>query len=305
MDYVNIELEYLSEYNSFGVADKVIEDLANKNIVPIITLKDEDYSRIGCNLPRKKAPLIAFLLGRETGYYTIDFSYAKTLALCGVRLRFLTYGQNVDQMNGVDGLMLPGGEFDSHCEFYAKVDEKTDNSLKVRSWAYVTSIIEARKNMMPILGVCAGAQIVGAMHGLKMLNNVEDYSSVVYAHKSEFMNAHKIVVDKKSPLYKILRCKVLVVNSRHEEAMLNCDENSLLKIYALSEDGVPEAWGSEKENMLCVQWHPEDFACNGDKRMQKIYNWLAIKAKSYKKQKNNMNIMNRLWNFVAQKRIRK
>ena len=36
MDYVNIELEYLSEYNSFGVADEVIEDLANKNIVPII-----------------------------------------------------------------------------------------------------------------------------------------------------------------------------------------------------------------------------------------------------------------------------
>ena len=139
MDYVNIELEYLSEYNSFGVADKVIEDLANKNIVPIITLKDEDYSRIGCNLPRKKAPLIAFLLGRETGYYTIDFSYAKTLALCGVRLRFLTYGQNVDQMNGVDGLMLPGGEFDSHCEFYAKVDEK--NRLFSNMNSFITKFI--------------------------------------------------------------------------------------------------------------------------------------------------------------------
>ena len=70
-----------------------------------------------------------------------------------------------------------------------------------------------------------------------------------------------------------------------------------MNIYALSKDGIPEAWGSEKENILCVQWHPENFASKGDEKMQKIYNWVAIKARIYKRQNEAKRFMKKAANI--------
>lgn len=49
--------------------------------------------------------------------------------------------------------------------------------------------------------------------------------------------------------------------------------------------GIPEAWGDADKNELFNQWHPEDFAAEGDKTMQNIYDWHAGKALEYQKQR--------------------
>ena len=60
--------------------------------------------------------------------------------------------------------------------------------------------------------------------------------------------------------------------------MMPNDTISDMKIYATALDGTPEAWGNAEKHLLCIQWHPEDFAAIGDKRMQKIYDWIAEEA---------------------------
>ena len=301
----NTFLEYLPEYNAFGISDETIKDYSDKGIIPIIELKKEDYEKLGCHAPSENAPTVAFLMGREKGHYTIDFNYAKAIAQSNVKIRFLTYDSNMSQLNGVDGLILPGGAFDSPNEFYTDPLKKTDNNPGTRSWAYVTSVMIAKDKKMPILGVCAGAQIIGGMHGLKMYRSIKEYTDTKIEHKTKDPQAHEINIFPNSPLYEIIGEKQIVVNSRHNEAIANIYQKSL-SIYAESRDGIPEAWGCEEENILCVQWHPEDFASKGDKRMQGIYDWVANKARIYKKQNElkNINSEKRLIDIIKNTKFR-
>lgn len=281
----NIYLEYIPEYNAWGIADEVIENITQEGFTPIISLKEKDYEKLDCAIPQKKAPTVAFLLGREKGHYTIDFNYAKAVAQSGVNVRFLTYDSNISQMKGVDGLLLPGGSFDSPNEFYTDPLKETDNKPGTRSWAYITSVVKAEEENIPMLGICAGAQIIGGMHGLKMYRSLKEYTDSKIEHKTKNIDAHDVFIYPDTPLYEIMGRNHTITNSRHNEAMLNCDKISDLNIYAISDDGTPEAWGSEEKNILCIQWHPEDFAADGDKSMQNIYNWLANKAHIFQKTK--------------------
>ena len=297
MQTKNIYLEWMEQYEAFGVADDVVEGIVSGGCVPIITLKNEDYEKLECDLPKENAPTVGFLMGREKGHYTIDFDYAKAIAQSNVKMRFLTYGENVVQMEGLDGIILPGGAFDSPNEFYTDPLKKGRGVPGERSFAYVSSVMTAKEAKMPILGVCAGAQIVGGMHGMKMFRSIDEYMDTEIEHKTKNRDAHEISVYKNSPLYQMLGQEKLVVNSRHRECMVRGVGESKLNIYALSEDGIPEAWGSEKENILCVQWHPENFASKGDEKMQKIYNWVAIKARIYKRQNEVKRFMKKAANI--------
>lgn len=283
----NIQLNYLEKFNAFGISDSEIEKLEKENITPIITLKDKDYEeKLGCTKPSPNAPTVAFLLGREKETYTIDWNYAKAIAQSGVNIRFLTYKNNVSQMENVDGLILPGGSFVSPNEFYTDSLKKTEAQPGSRSYAYITSIMEAEKKGLPMLGICAGAQMIGGMHGLRLYRDLKEYTHTTLEHKTKKLEAHIVTIREDSPLYHLIGQHKIETNSRHREALMNNDAISDLKIYATSNDSTPEAWGNEEKNILCIQWHPEDFAAQGDKTMQKIYNWLADKAKIYQNQKN-------------------
>lgn len=282
----NIQLSFIPEFNAFGIADSEIEKSEKNGITPIISLKDEDYQRLGCPKPAADAPTVAFLLGRETGTYTIDWNYAKAIAQSGVNIRFLTYKNNVSQMDNVDGLILPGGSFVSPNEFYTDPLKKVEEKPGSRSYAYITSIMEAEKKGIPMLGICAGAQMIGGMHGLRLYRNLKEYTHTTLEHKTKDLEAHIVTIREDSPLFELLGQHQIETNSRHKEAVMNNDSISDLKIYATSNDSTPEAWGNEEKNILCIQWHPEDFAATGNHKMQKIYNWLAQKADIYAKQKH-------------------
>ena len=172
-----VYLDYLPEYDTYGISDEKIKQLTEAGITPILELSPEDAQKISEKQKNsKKQPTIVFLMGREKGHYTIDRAYVQALSQTGAKLRFLTFEENLAQMNDIDGLVLPGGAFDSPNEFYT----------------------------------------------------------------------------------------------------------------------APE------KNILCIQWHPEDFAAKGNKKMQGIYNWLFTKAKEHqqKQQMNNM-INHQMKNFFS------
>lgn len=277
----SVTLEYLPQYEAYGISDEKINVFEKQNIIPFISLAPQDIEQLA-DASKDNKPTVAFLLGRDENYYTIDYNYARAILQSGVNIRFLTYSSCAEQMNGIHGLILPGGRFPSPEQFYCDAALNASTKYEPRAAAYLNCIAEALKEHLPILGICAGAQMIGGVLGMKMYRNTKQYTNTDIEHKTKILDAHKVLIKNPSPLYDILQTEEIETNSRHTESMLPYASDSKLTIYARTEDNIPESWGNAEKNILCIQWHPEDFAANGDISMQRIYNWLAQKALNYK-----------------------
>lgn len=271
MDTIKIYAEYIPQFHAYCVSDEKIQEVISQGKIPEIYLKNEYITALGGN--SVNSPLVGFLMGRETGYYSIDYNYAKCIIKSGVRLKLLTYEYTPQQMSGLKGLILPGGAFSSPDRFYC--DNKKEYVPNDRYVAYRLAISRAEAEGLPMLGICAGAQMIACFYDGCLYRNVSEYTDII--HKSKESRAHNVIILPGNPLSRIFVKKRIMTNSRHREA-LNPNVPFELTLYAVAEDGIPEAWGSEKEKILCIQWHPEDLAVEGNKAMQEIYNWLAKKA---------------------------
>ncbi len=300
-----VKLERLQQFAAFGISDDAVREYEKENVVPFFYLAPEDYALFGCKPPKVGAPTIAVLFGREDGFYALDWDYVLALAKLRVNIRALTYEHTVEQMQGCQALLLPGGAFVSPEWYYTDPTPDADPADygSPRAKAYVLAIRRAVKSGMPILGVCAGAQMLAAeVDGWKMLRSLSYLPEGHLPHKTSEPHAHKVKLLPETPLKALLHNQAsLVVNSRHEVTMVvptpqpplepepTLEERAPQKpapepkfqLYAVAPDGVPEAWGSAKMHILCVQWHPENAAALGDAMMQRIYDWLGKEAKWY------------------------
>lgn len=267
-------LAYEPQFNAYVISDEKVNQIIAQGNFPVILFPWDEVQELGLDYDAD-APTIGFLLGREKGHYSIDYNYAKAICMAGGRIMGLTYTQVETQMAEIDGLVLPGGAFVSPDEFYAtRVNSPEQPSL--RSKAYIEAIRVAEENAIPILGICAGAQMVAGVHGMKLYRNLNETRSSI-EHKTSEVNAHQVIIYPATPLRAWLG-KELTVNSRHREGVIPDDKNSDLDIYAISSDCIPEAWGNMDDGILCVQWHPEDFAVAGNEKMLSIYKWLIYRS---------------------------
>ena len=291
-----VYLEYIPEFDAYGIKKEVIERLTQQNEVAEILLPEKlKYDT------DQSAPTIGFLLGQdksETGeeYYSVSKSYLQAIMNTGAKIRFLDYENPYKQMQNCDGAILPGGAFNNPENFY--IDGKVlGDEIGKRYFAYRTVIAEAYKKHKPLLGICAGAQMIGALLGnMKMYRSVKDevLHPAIHKPKQETdVRVHQIKLIKGTPIFDIMEIKPtenhITINSRHNQSMVHGvlqdyiigTPKIKMDIYAISDsDGIPEIWGNEKAGILCVQGHPEDLI--SDTKMQNIYNYIARKSKEYK-----------------------
>ena len=109
----------------------------------------------------------------------------------------------------------------------------------------------------PILGICRGIQVMNVALGGTLIQDISDKQ--IYPH-SDFPNrgnyTHPVRISEDTRLYKIMKTKMIMVNSMHHQVVDELGEK--LKINAISPDGYIE--GIElKDHPFCigVQWHPE------------------------------------------------
>lgn len=269
-------LSFFPEHKAFGIEQSVIKDHCYQ-----LELDQDGYARLGVEMPGDDAPVIGFLGCNEGSLRTLDLPYA--YALRDTKIRVLDYKHYAEQLKGCHGLVLPGGSFASPKQYYVgKVDRDSLPEPGARSDAYIGCFHEALFSGIPVLGICAGAQmIIGECGGLLFPD--ESYLSSEIAHKTKDFAAHKVFIVPGSFLNRLIGCRELITNSRHQVTLAKISPVTGFKIYAKAEDGVPEAWGSELDNILCVQWHPEDYVLAGDIRHKKIYQWLINEAVSFMK----------------------
>lgn len=131
-----------------------------------------------------------------------------------------------------DGIIMPGGSHLYEHDFYI--------------YEYALS------KDIPILGICAGMQLMGIYDNLgEKLIKVNNETK----HQNEDKYVHDIKIEKNSLLYQIINKELIKVNSKHTYCLPKVKN---LKVSAISDDGTIEAIEKEdKKFVLGIQWHPE------------------------------------------------
>ena len=223
-----LHLEYISEFDAYGIKKKIIADLAKKNEIADIILPEElEYT------PDKSAPTIGFLLGQDKSaageeYYSVSKNYLHAVMNTGAKIRFLDYENPYKQMQNCDGAILPGGFFNNPESFY--IDGKVvGDFVGKRYFAYRAVIAEAYKGHKPLLGICAGAQMIGALLGnMKMYRSVRDevLHPAIHKPKEETdVRIHQIKLIEGTPIFDIMEIEPsenrIFINSRHNQSMIH------------------------------------------------------------------------------------
>ena len=164
-----------------------------------------------------------------------------------------------EYLNEVQALIVPGGDFGLDPMWYID-GEKPAFDASSRLDFDVAMITQAIKRDIPLLGICAGMQILAGMHGCKLSSKIQPYSTIKRNHLNEKPAeeyAHDIIIEKGTLLNKIAGDK-MPVNSRHTEGVVKLSDKIILS--GTSDDGIIEAVEVKDANFaLGVQWHPEYF----------------------------------------------
>ena len=124
-------------------------------------------------------------------------------------------------------------------------------------WKLMKAALEADK---PVLGVCRGIQVLNAVLGGTLYQDIPSQYETNLSHQMGEppynRTAHPIRILEGTPLAELPMTEGS--NSRHHQAIL--DLASGLEIMAYSADGIIEAvWMPDKRFVWAVQWHPEAY----------------------------------------------
>lgn len=160
----------------------------------------------------------------------------------------------------VDGLLFIGGDFDIDPAVYGESiqTDKIKTNRKRFNFEYELCKVALEKKM-PILGICAGQQLLNVISGGTLIQHIPDYIDSPIEHTqtiAKHLASHKVKIAQDSLLYEILKVGEIEVNSTHHQAVKNLGKQ--VKVNAIAPDGIIE--GIEIIGYpfaLGVQWHPE------------------------------------------------
>ena len=182
----------------------------------------------------------------------------------------------------LDGLLAPGGH-DIDPELYGeqKIDE-CGTFFRYEDEYDMELIKEAAAQKKPVLAICRGMQVVNALYGGTLYQDIPTQYSKEIVHtriQTDEENYHTVKIEKDSHLAKVLGVTEAVkVNTSHHQAVKDVAKG--FKVTAKAPDGTIEAMENEDASVLCVQWHPE--------RLQDIDVWRKLMYDFVNKCKNNI-----------------
>lgn len=217
-----------------------------------------------------KKPKIGIIVDwQESGSYSssqhfvLKTQYISAINLAGGISWLIPYSaiSDVEQyLNEIDGLIVPGGFYKSPDEWYLNHNSTSPYQKSPRLIFEEAMIKKALEIDKPLLGICAGMQVMGAILGCKLVGNVHDYLGGKINHFG-YQENHRVIVNSGSLLHKITNLQEFMVNSNHNEAIAKISDK--VSICAQSDDGCIEAISvNNKKFALGLQWHPEALCQN-------------------------------------------
>lgn len=171
-----------------------------------------------------------------------------------------------------DGILLTGGHDVDPSVYGEEALNGTVLCCKARDNMERLVLEEAMQKDKPILGICRGIQLINALLGGTLYQDLPtQHPSDINHHQTPPYDVpvHDVFIKKDSPLYDCLGSDRISVNSYHHQAVK--DVAPCLEVMAESEDGIVEALYKPFYRFLwAVQWHPE-FSYKKDDNSRKIF----------------------------------
>ena len=201
-------------------------------------------------------------LGR---YVRADLDYVEAVAQAGGVPAVLppVAGSVETLLSGLDGLLLSGGS-DLHPGYYEEEPRPELNETIPERDEFEMAMVEgALKRQMPVLGICRGLQVLNAVLGGTLYQDLPSQrgDEVLLGHRQvtpKWEPTHEVVVDAGSQVVRILGSRQFKVNSYHHQAVKRLAPGLLA--VAHSPDGVVEAIEAidfSERWLVAVQWHAE------------------------------------------------
>jgi len=155
-------------------------------------------------------------------------------------------------LSKVQALLIIGG-LDYPPHLWGENPHPEIKQMHDRRWqGDITLFLQAFHKGLPILGICAGCQLINIGLGGKIIQHISNSSM----HTGDSHHPIKITGGRWLP--KIFTDSQIMVNSTHHQAL---DPNKLgrgIEAVAFAPDGVVEAIEADTPQMvLGLQWHPE------------------------------------------------
>lgn len=226
-----------------------------------------------------KTPVIGISLDSEDpgGYskfpwYAARENYCSAVARSGGLPILLPHETKLSEryLDCIDGLIVTGGNFDVDPTLFGATTRHETVKTKKRRTDFEISVAEgALERDMPLLGICGGQQLLHVVLGGTLIQHIPDEIENPLAHEQPNPRdepGHEVTILEGSKLHEIVGVDTLPVNSAHHQAAR--DEPKSLIVNALAPDGVIEGLEvPSKAFCIGVQWHPEFFISDGDKRI--------------------------------------
>ena len=158
-----------------------------------------------------------------------------------------------------DGIFFTGGA-DLDPERYGEEKKELCGALSpYRDAVEFAAMPIALQLDKPILAVCRGAQLLNAVCGGTLYQDIPSELSETLLHRQtedKFSPSHAVDILPETPLFALVGKSRMAANSFHHQAMKKIGEG--LCVMARASDGIVEAmYMPKKRYVRAYQWHPE------------------------------------------------
>jgi len=225
-----------------------------------------------------KRPLIGIipLYDEDKESYWMLPGYMKGIEMAGglpLMLPLTSHEPMLQQIvDTFDGFLFTGGQDISPLLYKEEPLKECGMPCNERDKMEIELLKRVMQKNKSALGICRGIQLFNVVFGGTLYQDLasQRYSGVEHHQLPPYdQPVHKVSILKNSPLYQLLKTKIISVNSYHHQAIK--DLSSVFQVMAYSEDCLIEGiYCPDKKFIWAIQWHPE-FLYHKDKNSQKIF----------------------------------
>ena len=171
-----------------------------------------------------------------------------------------------------DGFLLTGGHDVSPTLYGKTATKQCGVPCDARDEMEKILLGLALEDEKPMLGICRGIQFMNAYLGGTLYQDLPtEHPSDLEHHQTPPYDEpiHKVILEKGSPLEKLLNKRDLAVNSYHHQAIKELSPKLTAMAYS-TDDLVEAVYMKDKKFVWAVQWHPE-FSYRKDEDSQRIF----------------------------------